>query len=138
MHPRAPRTAKGRIWNLVTLERGPLHSSVPSSVRKKIKRGLPATVSLITLSSLVSLSPSSSLSLFLSPKIYHIWYFYHLLPPFVPTHFLVILFLAYLPIFFLLWVSKGSYGESWKETQALLGGDLSSPPCSFPFFGTQR
>ena len=69
--------------------------------KKNNKRGLSAPNFSLSLSSLVPLfSPSNSLSFF--SKISHIWYFYHLMPPFDYTHFLIVILLAYLLINFLL------------------------------------
>ena len=113
---RTLKSTNGRIQNPATLERDPLRSSMPRLARKiKTARLLAPNLSL----SLVPLFfLQLSLSLFF-PQISHIWYFYHLLPPFVPTHFLSAMLLAFLPIDFPIKTSKGSYGKSWEETQAL-------------------
>ena len=84
---------------------------------QKIKRGLLALISYLSLSSLVPLSLLSrilslSLSLSLFPKISHLWYFYPFIPSFLRTHFLLVIFLIDLLIDFLFWVSKGGYRMS--------------------------
>ena len=61
-------------------------------------------------------SPSSSLSLSPFPIVSHVWYFYHLISSFVPTHSITIIFLTSLPIDFPIWASKESYKTSWEET----------------------
>ena len=95
------------------LECSKLSSSTTKAVKKK--KGLclqKRDKHFLSLRSLRSLSLFSWKSL-----IYGI--FCHLIPPFISVHSLSVIFLAFLLIDFLLWVSKGKLWRSSKETESL-------------------
>ena len=79
-----------------------------AQVSEKNKNGASIPKSLaLSLLSLLSRAPSIIL-----PRISYREYFYHLIPPFVLTHSLSVMLLAFLPIDFPVWASKGSYEKS--------------------------
>ena len=120
MRPRTLAHSQVNKWK--DLEPGHARARPPAlqhaQVGEKNENGQASSPKSLTLSRSSLLPLAFSLSLFF-PQISHIWYFYHLLPPFVPTHFLSAMLLAFLPIDFPIKTSKGSYGKSWEETQAL-------------------